>query len=245
MWNCLSDESLHLYAQAVRASFPRGYATLWQNEAAFLGNNPVKDSCGVPHPHYKIPSELDWFSVDIYHMNGPDPDFVKTWVIPFYENNIFGNLTTDQKAVLVPGSFGSHVNRDVPNGLYDQASALDAINTYDWASSDPRIAAITPWNWGGCAACNGSKWTPPHTCCMNEIGTRDQPLARAMWTAIGQEILAGSPAGSMDRVWAAAQGLGIVSSDEPTQQVRRYAAPGHKTTLTCPYGTRKVPGFVA
>ena len=53
-----------------------------------------------------------------------------------------------------------------------------------WGKADPRVAAIAPWNWGGCTTSNGSRFTPPHTCCMDEIGTRDQPLTRAAWIEI-------------------------------------------------------------
>ena len=45
-----------------------------------------------------------------------------------------------------------------------------------WGKADSRVAAIAPWNWGGCASCNGSRFTPSHTCCMDEIGAREQPL---------------------------------------------------------------------
>lgn len=31
---------------------------------------PLVDSCKVHHPDYSIPAALDWFSVDIYHMDG-------------------------------------------------------------------------------------------------------------------------------------------------------------------------------
>ena len=61
---------------------------------------------------------------------------------------------------------GSHY----PNGTficdkacYDRMCAHDAANFYAWAKEDKRVAALAPWNWGGCAACNGSRWTPPHT----------------------------------------------------------------------------------
>ena len=114
----------------------------------------------------------------------------------FYRDIIllYPNLTASQKVLLVPGAFGSHVNH-YPNGTYvcdnhcyDEMCAKDAIDFYRWAQSDPMVVAITPWNWGGCPSCNGSRWTPPHTCCMNEVGARDQPLTRAAWFKIGDEI---------------------------------------------------------
>lgn len=45
------------------------------------------------------------------------------------------------------------------------------------------------WNYGGCAACNGSHWTPPHTCCMDEIGTKDMPKALAAWESVGRKLI--------------------------------------------------------
>lgn len=127
-------------------------------------------------------------------MNGPVKGWVDTYPRHYYETTIFPNLTAHQSAVLVPGSFGSHVNRDVNNSQYDVMCAQDAHDFYAWASTDPRIVGMTVWNWGGCAGCNGSRWTPPHTCCMDEVGTKDQPLARAAWTAIGKDITGKSEA---------------------------------------------------
>ena len=69
----------------------------------------------------------------------------------------------------------------------------------------PKVAAIAPWNWGGCPTCNGSRFTPPHTCCMDEIGTKDQPLARAAWIKIGKEIkqaAAEATAAVVSNLWA-------------------------------------------
>lgn len=72
VWNCLPVADLNTYAAAVRASFPRGApgsgaAILWQNEASFISGADRVNSCKQPNPSYRIPSELDWFSVDIYH----------------------------------------------------------------------------------------------------------------------------------------------------------------------------------
>ena len=96
--------------------------------------------------------------------------------------------------MLVPGSYGSDVNH-YPNGTYvcnracyDAMVAHDAADFHQWATTDDRIAAIMPWNWAGCPSCNGSRWTPPHTCCMDELGTNVMPQAAAAW-----EALFGSP----------------------------------------------------
>ena len=78
-----------------------------------------------------------------------------------------------------------------PNGTYvcdkncyDDMVTHDANDFATWAADDTRIAAILPWNWGGCSTCNGSHWTPPHTCCMDELGTVDMPKATAAWETL-------------------------------------------------------------
>ena len=67
--------------------------------------------------------------------------------------------------------------------------ARDADDFYAWASTDARVAGVLTWNYGGCATCNGSHWTPPHTCCMDEIGTKDMPKAIAAWEAVGRKLI--------------------------------------------------------
>jgi hypothetical protein len=166
-------------------------------QAAFFGRDRsgFENSCKQLVPEYTIPADLDWFSTDIYHMDGAVTGWVDAYPRHFYETYIFPNLTTSQSALLVPGSFGSNVNH-YPNGTYvcdnhcyDVMCAQDAHDFFAWAKSDKRVAAIAPWNWKGCASCNGSRWTAPHTCCMDEIGTVDQPLARQAWQQIGEAII--------------------------------------------------------
>ena len=149
--------------------------SLRYNEAGGPLSHPPTNGAGCknkPLLGYKIPAALDWFSIDMYHMDGHDlkVNWVDLWPRKFYTEQIYPNLTATQKVVLVPGSFGSTVNH-YPNGTYvcdkdcyDQMCAHDAANFYAWAQEDKRVAVIAPWNWGGCATCNGSHWTPPHTC---------------------------------------------------------------------------------
>lgn len=157
VWNCLAPSNLTLVADAVRALCPRGKCVLWYNEAAVFGHPGGKftDSCGNPVEDYTIPASLDWFSTDIYHMSGIVDGWVQQWVKGFYDAWIFPNITAEQRVVLVPGSFGSNVNH-YPNGTYvcdracyDAMCAHDAHDYAAWASSDPRIAGVMPWNWGG------------------------------------------------------------------------------------------------
>ena len=91
----------------------------------------------------------------MYHFDGPVDNWVRDHVRRLYEDFIYPNLTKHQKVLLVPGAFGSHLNH-YPNGTqvcdndcYDKMCAKDAVDFYAWAKSDPRVVAITPWNWGG------------------------------------------------------------------------------------------------
>lgn len=64
--------------------------------------------------------------------------------------------------------------------------AQDAEDYYAWAKEDPRVVAIAPWNYNGCPACNGSRWTGGGP--MDELGAKVQPLTLAAWEKIGAEI---------------------------------------------------------
>ena len=199
VWNCLAPANLTVAAEAVRATFPRGTAILWYTEATPPIASDV-DSCGHTALGFSIPAALDWFSTDIYHMDGLVQGWVAAQVRSFFTEKIYPRLTPAQRVMLVPGSFGSDVNH-YPNGTYicdrncyDTFCAHDAADFYSWASGDPLVVAIMPWNWQGCPACNGSRWTPPNTCCMDELGTRVQPLTTAAWAGIGAEIIAAARA---------------------------------------------------
>ena len=239
VWHCISPRNVTLAADMIRKTFPRvgstGGATspiLWANEAALLhaeGATHVENNCrrekfatipaGSLHnaaspDAFRIPKALDWFSVDLYHMDGQQKGWVEgDFSDPasrspraYYERWIFPNLTqadasqTGQKALLVPGSFGSDVNHwqngtyVCDRGCYDRMCSYDASDFYDWALADDRVAAIAPWNWRGCPSCNGSqragiKNAHGNFCCMDEIGTKDMPLARATWEQIGRQII--------------------------------------------------------
>jgi hypothetical protein len=112
VWNCLAQSNLSVAAEAVRALCPRGEkgCTLWYNEAAVFRTGQFKDSCGNQNGQFSVPAALDWFSVDIYHMDGLVEGWVNSSVRLHYDNYIFPLLSAAQKAVLVPGSFGSDVN---------------------------------------------------------------------------------------------------------------------------------------
>lgn len=155
VWNCLSPANLTIVANTVRASFPRGTAIVWYNEATPPLASDI-DSCGHTGVGYAIPAALDWFSVDIYHVDGVVPGWVDTWVKSFYAAHIFPFLAPDQSVVLVPGSFGSTVNH-YPNGTYvcdqhcyDVMCAHDAQDFASWAATDTRVVAIFRKRLGVC-----------------------------------------------------------------------------------------------
>lgn len=112
---CIPPATIAKAAERIRTNFPRGKAILWYNEAAHPWT-PFMDFCGQPH-NFSIPGALDWFSIDMYHMDGPEAGWVGAQVKAFYERWIFPGLGPQQRAVLVPGSFGSDVNH-FPNGTY-------------------------------------------------------------------------------------------------------------------------------
>ena len=202
--NCIPLDNVTSAANAVRKQFPRRsgppprgeHAIIWYNEAAGPVRLNISDKCGQKSTGpFVIPRALDWFSIDKYHMNGQTENWVNKNVKAFYEQYIYPRLSGNQRVVLVPGSFGSNVNH-FPNGTYvcdkdcyDRMCSYDANDFYTWAK-DPasKVEVIAPWNWSGCKSCNGSHWTPPHTCCMDEIGTKDQPKSREVWERIGSEI---------------------------------------------------------
>lgn len=191
VWNGLPFDKLTLVADSVRSRFPRGEAIIWYNDYAGA-LDAAKDSSGRPVP-YILPSALDWFSVDIYHSNGPDDSFVDD-VKALYCRRIFPQLAPGQRVVLVPGAFSSNMNH-YPNGTYicdrscyEEMVTKDAYNFAAWAWADSRVVGIFPWNWGGCPTCNGSEWTPPHTCCMDEIGAKDLAMLKAAYREIASRF---------------------------------------------------------
>ena len=52
-----------------------------------------------------MPPSVSWFSIDVYHTS-PKANYTGQ-VRAFYENHIYPKLAPYQRAVLVPGSFGS------------------------------------------------------------------------------------------------------------------------------------------
>ena len=57
------------------------------------------------HAFARVPPSVSWFSIDVYHTS-PKANYTGQ-VRAFYENHIYPKLAPYQRAVLVPGSFGS------------------------------------------------------------------------------------------------------------------------------------------
>lgn len=55
------------------------------------------DSCGNEKLGFRIPEALDWFSTDIYHMDGQVEGWVSQNVKSFYETLIYPNITEEQQ----------------------------------------------------------------------------------------------------------------------------------------------------
>ena len=72
-WTCYTSEDISAAADAVRATYPRGTTLIWYNEAALNFKDGWHDECGNENRTFFIPPALDWFSVDIYHMDGLVP----------------------------------------------------------------------------------------------------------------------------------------------------------------------------
>jgi hypothetical protein len=61
VWNCFDPAAVRAAADLVRASFPRGNGTVvWYNEAAFMGQQPMRNGCGDVVDDFSIPESLDW-----------------------------------------------------------------------------------------------------------------------------------------------------------------------------------------
>ena len=83
-----------------KAVWPEGIT--YYNEEWFPLNDPTwKDKSGQPYG--KVPDSLDWISYDFYRLNNV------SWLQPMceYPQNLYTKMNDKQKAVLLPGAFGS------------------------------------------------------------------------------------------------------------------------------------------
>jgi hypothetical protein len=68
-WRCISYENLSFAVNLVRESLPRGSAIIYYNEAFPIFTGDVCSS-GTPVGYARVPSGLDWISIDYYPDEG-------------------------------------------------------------------------------------------------------------------------------------------------------------------------------
>ena len=179
-WSCLPPDQLSTGADELRSHFPRGSAVIWYNEAS--GPLDPTSRWRVPRPWgpadcpeikeaYHIPKSLDWFSVDIYRALSNQSKWVASAVKSFYEAQIFPHLSSEQKVVLIPGSFGCNESTTTcDERRYDEQCAQDAHDFIAWAQADTSVVAVFPWHWADCPKCDPNQ----------SSGTSDMPVTRAV-----------------------------------------------------------------
>ena len=177
VWNGLNPNDLNTAIKLVRDNFTD--SIIYTNEAtAPISSN--KNYCGKNVNYTKISSYLDWFSIDMYHFDGVNNDFVSS-VEQFYNKYVYPVMNlSHQYALSVPGSFASDYNSNCNESCYDQMCAVDANNFYEWALKDEQIIGINPWHWEYCKGCISFR---------DEIGTSQLNVTKATWRDIGQKII--------------------------------------------------------
>lgn len=178
MWNGISPEQVTIAARTIRGNFST--AIIYRNAAT----TPVETGrycCTKYFNHTQISPYLDWFSIDMYHFNGPNQSFVDS-VKAFYNQYVFPKMNlTYQYGLTVPGSFSSVQNSECDHSCYDQMCSLDAETFYNWGMNDERIIGLDPWHWGYCPNCVGRY--------DDEIGTQNTTLTKQAWQKYGKDII--------------------------------------------------------
>ena len=178
MWNGISPQQITIAARTIKQNFSS--AIIYRNAAT----TPVETGrycCTKYFDFTHISPYLDWFSIDMYHFNGPNESFVDS-VKQFYEKYVFTKMNlTYQYGLTVPGSFGSDQNNECNETRYDEMCSVDAKNFYEWGLNDDRIIGINPWHWGFCPSCVGHF--------EDEIGTQNLTLTQQAWKEYGKDII--------------------------------------------------------
>jgi len=88
-------------------------------------------------------------------------------------------MNDKQRALVVPGAYGSRVNKDFTLQQYSDFMVQNAWAYFQWAVTDPRLIGMNPWYWG------------PPGCGMPgyEVSAYDMPAVRDMWRRIGSAIV--------------------------------------------------------
>ena len=159
-------------------------AFIYVNECSspFVGISPGHDGCPVGSDFCpfsglmgaKIPSALDFISVDMYKSNnGTEPAIVRQ----FYEESVYPKLAAHQSTWVVPGTFA----QPAPYVSLAESTKvmLEKINGYwSWAQNDTRVVGINPWHWGTWGSMQKGDD-------IYKLGAHDFPAVRARLQEIG------------------------------------------------------------
>jgi len=172
----LTVESLTIAADTVRATWPN--AIIYWNEAwkvIVTGVNNFGEAVNLK----AMPTAFDWISMDYYKLDS------RAWSVPpvYYREYMYPRMSANQSALVVPGSYGSNMNRKFSFQQYEDLMFENAWEYYQWALTDPRIIGINPWYYGppGCGL-------PGY-----EVSTYEMAPVLAMWQKIGRAIVTQQP----------------------------------------------------
>ena len=202
VWNCIPQADIEAAAAIARADIgPTGI--IYQNEAypVLLNDTSLWAwQCGADSPAVKggyprVPHNLSWFSMDYYPDEGTFQGVVK-----LYQEAIFPRmLDPGMKALFVPPAYGAGGNASIADQICCNADTRDganppchgnctqpmidwAIDSYNWARSEPRMIGLNPWHFTGAPAAN-QKFEP---------GLQHLPVSvQDTWRKIGAEIISG------------------------------------------------------
>ena len=132
-------------------------------------------------PNGTLPSEIDVISIDAY---GLTPNATRAW----YRRNLYTIMNWEtQRVFIVPGSFGSRVDRNKTLEQFTTQMVANAEDYHKWALEDPMVYGIVPWHWEARKV--------GQTSAYKEVGTSEMPALIAAWAAIGKTVLARRGAG--------------------------------------------------
>ena len=164
------------------AGKPAAPPILYYNEAAgpiARNVNCFNDTANYTH----VPAAIDWVSLDFYN---PPADFVKK---EFYELHLYPLMRRPaQRALVVPDASASAHLKPNATGSRSGWAVPDMVararEYFAWVATDVsgRMIGVNPWHyrgvrWGG----DRDDW---------ELGVRDVPALKTIWSAIGARIKA-------------------------------------------------------
>ena len=211
-WSCIPVADIEKAAAIARRDLgPDGI--IYQNEAypplLYPNDNGLwawtcgKDSPAIRGGYPRVPANLSWFSMDYYPDEGTF-DGVKK----MYNESIFPRMAKDTQGLFVPPAYGAGGNAHLANELCCNAGTRDganppchgnctkpmvqwALDSYNWARSEPRMVGLNPWHWSGGFAPN-AKFEP---------GLVGLPaVVQETWKKIGTEIVSGR-LGDVESPW--------------------------------------------